>query len=149
VDKRVYRPDAYVARMIPQRLTLITIGARDMGALREFYLGWGWKPIEGDFGGTTFFDLGGTRLAVWDATELRDEAAPGEPIPPPRWTSVTFAIHVASREEVDRVYTEAVALGATEIDPPSDREWGGRSGYVADPESTRWEVIWSPLVSVA
>jgi uncharacterized glyoxalase superfamily protein PhnB len=27
---------------------------------------------------------------------------------------------------------------------PVDRDWGGRSGYFADPEGNRWEVAWAP-----
>ncbi|GID28039.1 hypothetical protein [Paractinoplanes brasiliensis] len=26
---------------------------------------------------------------------------------------------------------------------PVDRPWGGRSGYIADPEGTRWEIVWN------
>ena len=29
--------------------------------------------------------------------------------------------------------------GRSSIDP-----WGGRSGYVADPEGNRWEIAWAP-----
>jgi hypothetical protein len=27
---------------------------------------------------------------------------------------------------------------------PTDRSWGGRSAFMADPEGNRWEITWSP-----
>ena len=57
---------------------------------------------------------------------------------------MTLAVNVASREQVDAVLATAVAAGARPVAPPADREWGGRSGYVADPEGTRWEIVWLP-----
>jgi uncharacterized glyoxalase superfamily protein PhnB len=131
--------------VIPQRLTLVTIGARHMHALRDFYCGWGWTPLEGDLDEIAFFELGGVKLAVWDAESLRDEAAPGSPIPPPGWNGITLAINLHTREEVDTVYDAALAAGATMITRPADRDWGGRSGYVADPEGTRWEIAWAEM----
>jgi uncharacterized protein len=26
----------------------------------------------------------------------------------------------------------------------TDRSWGGRSAFIADPEGNGWEIIWSP-----
>jgi uncharacterized glyoxalase superfamily protein PhnB len=37
-----------------------------------------------------------------------------------------------------------VAAGATPVAEPVDREWGGRSAYIADPEGNRWEIAWAP-----
>ena len=39
-----------------------------------------------------------------------------------------------------------VAAGARKVGQIVDRPWGGRSGYVADPEGNRWEVAWAPGV---
>ncbi len=30
------------------------------------------------------------------------------------------------------------------LSEPTTREWGGRSGYIADPEGNRWEIAWAP-----
>ena len=48
------------------------------------------------------------------------------------------------RDEVDIAYAAALAAGATAIMEPIDRDWGGRSGYFADPEGNRWEIAWAP-----
>jgi uncharacterized glyoxalase superfamily protein PhnB len=38
----------------------------------------------------------------------------------------------------------AVAAGATPVADATDRSWGGRSAFIADPEGNRWEITWSP-----
>ena len=133
-----------VVLVVPQQLTLVTLGARDRAELDRFYRSWGWIPANDSPDDATFFDLGGVRLAIWSAEPLRDEAAPGSPVPPPAWTSVSFAIHVAEPGAVDDTYDQAVAAGVEAIARPDNRDWGGRSAYVADPEGTRWAFVWSP-----
>jgi uncharacterized glyoxalase superfamily protein PhnB len=57
---------------------------------------------------------------------------------------VTLAQNVASREEVDRVITGACAAGATLLRRASEKEWGGYSGYFADPDGYPWEIAFNP-----
>ena len=38
-----------------------------------------------------------------------------------------------SKEEVDSLISRAVSVGATLVNPAQDAEWGGYSGYFADP----------------
>jgi len=33
--------------------------------------------------------------------------------------------------------------------PPKDAEWGGYSGYFADPDGYPWEVAWNPFFRFA
>ncbi|GAA1136696.1 hypothetical protein GCM10009672_02370 [Nesterenkonia lutea] len=42
--------------------------------------------------------------------------------------------------------TLAVAdlTGAAEVTAPQHRDWGGYTGYFADPEGFRWEIAWAP-----
>jgi uncharacterized glyoxalase superfamily protein PhnB len=56
---------------------------------------------------------------------------------------VGLAHNVATREEVDAVLAEARALGA-EVRGPQEREWGGYTGYFADPDGVNWEIAWNP-----
>ena len=53
-------------------------------------------------------------------------------------------MNVATPDAVDDLLAEALAAGAVLVAPPTDREWGGRSAYVADPEGHRWELAWAP-----
>lgn len=130
---------------VPPRISFITLGASDVGRLREFYLGWGWTEGPGGSADFAQFLLANTRLAFYRRELLHAEAAPDLiPAPVGAWAGVTLAINVASREEVDAAHAAAVRAGATEVAPPTARHWGGYSGYVADPEATRWEIAWLP-----
>ncbi|HEY6813823.1 MAG TPA: VOC family protein [Propionibacteriaceae bacterium] len=71
------------------------------------------------------------------------EAAPGSPAPT-GWSGITLACTVGTREEVDSALAAAVAAGATPVADATDRSWGGRSAFMADPEGNRWEITWSP-----
>ena len=136
---------------VPQRLSFVTLGARDVPGLRAFYSAWGWTERDGGDDAFAQFDVGGTRLALFPLDQLGAEAAPGEDLPlAGRWNGVTLAVNVVRREDVDAVVAAALAAGARPVAAPVDRDWGGRSGYVADPEGTRWEIAWLPgLLPVA
>jgi uncharacterized protein len=128
---------------VPQRVTIVTLGARSMSTLRAFYAALGWAEREGSDEGFTAYDAGTVRLALFPLERLALEAAPGEP-PPSGWNGVTLAINVESVEAVDAVFRSALHAGARLVAEPVRREWGGYSGYIADPEGNRWEIAWAP-----
>ena len=116
-----------------------------MPALRAFYRALGWHENDGSDDTFTSFTVGGIRLALYPIALLAAEAAPGEvTIERGSWNGVTLAVNVADRGAVDDAFLAATQAGATAIAPPTDREWGGYSGYVADPEGNRWEIVWAP-----
>ena len=53
---------------------------------------------------------------------------------------VTFAYNVRSEERVDALLAETEAAGGRILQPARRTEWGGYSGYFADPEGYLWEV---------
>lgn len=57
---------------------------------------------------------------------------------------MALAHNVRTRDEVDAVLEQVAGLGATILKPAEDAEWGGRSGYFADPDGHPWEVAWNP-----
>jgi catechol 2,3-dioxygenase-like lactoylglutathione lyase family enzyme len=126
---------------IPARLTVVTIGARDLPALRRFYGGLGWTELPASDDGWTGYLLGGVLLALYPLEELAAEAGATAGT---GFSGITLAVNVDSPAEVDTAFAEAVAAGATVIAAPVDRSWGGRSGYVADPEGNRWEIAHAP-----
>ncbi|HET9732282.1 MAG TPA: VOC family protein [Acidimicrobiales bacterium] len=131
--------------MIPARLSFVTLGAQDLPRLTRFYEALGWTPRDGSGDDFTAFILGGAILALYPRHLLQAEAAADlAPPTPGSWTGLTLAMNVDAREEVDRVFDLAVGAGARPIAPPQDREWGGRSAYIADPEDNRWEIAWAP-----
>ena len=110
---------------IPARLSIVTIGARDVAVLRRFYLALGWheQPISDD--GYAAFILGGAMLALYPVDRLAEEAAPGEPAPT-GWNGITLACNVDSKDAVDTAFAAAVAAGARAIGEPTDRPVLGR-----------------------
>lgn len=128
---------------VPARLSIVTLGVRKMGVLRSFYrtLGWQELPIGDD--SWTGFLLGGVLLGLFPMSDLTAEAAPGSQHPT-GWSGVTLACTVGTQEEVDSTFAAAVAAGATPVAEATDRPWGGRSAFIADPEGNRWEITWSP-----
>jgi catechol 2,3-dioxygenase-like lactoylglutathione lyase family enzyme len=128
---------------IPARLSIVTLGARDMNVLRSFYRGLGWPELPIGDDSWTGFLLGGVLLALFPMSDLTDEAAPGSPAPT-GWSGVTLACTAETRDGVDAAFDAAVAAGATPVAAATDRPWGGRSAFMADPEGNRWEITWSP-----
>jgi uncharacterized protein len=130
---------------VPQNLFGITLGSRDVSKQRRFYEAWGWTIAPFSTDEYVAFDLGGAVVSFFDTEKLAEEAAPGARLPGgDGWNGVTLAVNVGSRETVDLTWRAAVHAGAESIGEPVDRPWGGRSGYVADPEGNRWEIAWVP-----
>jgi uncharacterized protein len=128
---------------IPARLSIVTLGVRDMDVLRSFYRTLGWSELPNGDNSWTGFLLGGVLLALFPLSDLTAEAAP-DAAAPTGWSGVTLACTVATRDEVDSAFDAAVTAGATPVAAATDRSWGGRSAFIADPEGNRWEITWSP-----
>ena len=132
---------------IPARLSVVTLGVRDMPRMRAFYTGLGWEERPGGSHEFAAFLLSGVVLALYGIDDLASEAAPGEPLTKHGWGGHTFALNVESGEAVDELVAAMTAAGARKVGQVTDRAWGGRSGYVADPEGNRWEIAWAPGVT--
>jgi uncharacterized glyoxalase superfamily protein PhnB len=140
-------------RSVPSRLTAVTLGCRDLPAQRRFYRNLGFIEAPASSDEWVAFHLAGVYLCLYGLDALGAEAAPDEATrevaaPEGRWNGVTLAINVASPDEVDAVFAAAVAAGATPIDAPTDRPYGPRASYVADPEGTRWEIVFAPGTTI-
>ena len=81
-------------------------------------------------------------LSLWDRAEF--EAEVGPIMTGPGVAPLTLAHNVATEEQVDEVLNQARAAGATAVQPAEHREWGGYSGYFADPDGFRWEIACAP-----
>ncbi len=125
-----------------QRLSLVTIGVRDLGRAVAFYSALGWEPGN-DVAAqdVAFFQGPGTVVALWHRDELAKDSAVEDS---GGWGGVTFAYNVSSPEEVDAVIAEADAAGATIGRPGAPTEWGGYSGIFIDPDGHPWEVAHNP-----
>jgi catechol 2,3-dioxygenase-like lactoylglutathione lyase family enzyme len=130
-------------------MSMVTLGVRDLAVARRFYLdGLGWAPafeVEDD---VVFIKVGPAfLLGLWSRDSLSAEAgglySGDEPAP------ISLAHMVPDAEMVTTVLVDAVAAGATLIAPATAREWGGVTGYFADPDGYRWEVAYNPSTGPA
>lgn len=125
------------------RVNFITLAAADVASARRFYVdGLGWPPVL-DTPEVVMIRLGPTLvLSLWAQEEFEAEVAPirrGDGVP-----GFTLAHNVPSAAEVDEVLDAARAAGAGDVSPGRHRDWGGYSGYFADPDGVRWEVAYNP-----
>lgn len=127
-----------------QRLSFVTLGVRDLAASRAFYVdGLGWDPALDVPGEVLMLKVGPLLvLSLWDRSAFEQEVGPVAH--EPGLAPVTLSHNVVARDDVDAVLATARAAGADPVSDASDREWGGRSGYFADPDGFRWEVAWNP-----
>ncbi|MGO1971385.1 MAG: VOC family protein [Propionibacteriaceae bacterium] len=127
-----------------QRLNFVTLAVADTNAARAFYAeGLGWEVALEVPGEVVFFQLSPTLvLSLWNADEFEAEA--GKLNREPGTAPITLAHNVPHPEQVDTVLADAAAADAVVLSGATDREWGGRSGYFADPDGYRWEVAYNP-----
>ena len=121
-------------------VSVVTLGVRDLARAREFYaerLGW---PIQQEQDNWVCFLLGGgsTAFALYPWDELAADA--GSEPDGSGFRGVTLAYVVRSDDRVDEVLAEAQAAGGTIVKPGQRAQWGGYSGYFADPEGYLWEI---------
>ena len=124
-----------------QRLSLVTLGVRDLARARRFYEAMGWRTGAGPDDDVVFFQAGGMIVALWGRSELAQDSAVEDG---GGWGGVTLAYNVSSPEEVDAVIDEARAAGATIGREPDKTFWGGYSGVFLDPEGHPWEIAHNP-----
>lgn len=124
---------------LPPHLTIVTLGVADLERSIAFYRDLGWEQ-RGEMPGTIcWFRTSGTWLGLFGHDALAEDVGlPAEA--PPAYRGVTLAINVATDEEVDGGLAAAVEAGARIVKPATRAEWGGYSGYFADPDGHLWEV---------
>jgi len=124
-----------------QRVSLVTLGVRDVASARTFYEALGWRPKPRSDDDVAFFQTGSTAFALWGRDELAVDSAVEDA---GGWGGVTLAHNVDSPEEVDAVIDEARTAGATIGREPGPTFWGGYSGVFVDPDGHPWEVAHNP-----
>jgi uncharacterized glyoxalase superfamily protein PhnB len=129
--------------MVPPRLTVLTIGARDLPSLRDFYKRLGWEAVV-DMDDFAAFQTKGAVFTLYALDSLVADMNAKSSTSGSGFNGVTPAVNVDFREEVDEAIEVARTAGAEIVKPPVDMEWGGRSGYFTDPEGNYWEIAWVP-----
>ncbi len=131
-----------------QRLSLITLGVRDVSRARRFYEALGWH-VDGGADDETdqiaFFQAGGLIVALWERGKLERDSAVEDA---GGWGGVTLAYCVRSPDEVDAVLAEAREAGGRIGRPAAATFWGGYSGVFIDLDGHPWEVAHNPRWTV-
>ena len=124
-----------------QRVSLISLGVRDLPRARAFYEQLGWRGQEVEE--TVFFQAGGSVVVLWGREKLArdsglaDNGGDG-------FGGITLANNVRSRAEVDQVVEQAVNAGATVTKPAAETFYGGYAAVFTDPDGYPWEVAHNP-----
>jgi uncharacterized protein len=126
---------------VEQRISLATLGVRDLARARAFYEALGWTTRAAPDDDVVFFRSGGMVLALWDRARLAEDSGVEDG---GGWGGVTLAHNVRSQEEVDAVVEEARAAGANIVREPAETFWGGYSAAFTDPDGHPWEIAHNP-----
>ncbi|HVY77474.1 MAG TPA: VOC family protein [Solirubrobacterales bacterium] len=124
-----------------QRVSLITLGTRDLGRARRFYEALGWSTNAGADDDVVFFQAGEMVVALWDRARLAEDSCVEDG---GGWGGITLALNFDSRAEVDATVEEARRAGAEIGHEPAETFWGGYSAVFLDPDGHPWEVAHNP-----
>ena len=126
---------------VPNRISIITFGVADLARSIAFYESLGWTN-SATVPSIAFFEMQGSVFGLYEWSALADDAK--VPADGTGFRGVTLAMNLASTDEVDAVFAEWVAAGATAQVGPHTAFWGGYSSYVADPDGHLWEIAHNP-----
>ena len=124
-----------------QRVSLVTLGTRDLRRARAFYEALGWTTNAAADDDVVFFQAGGLIVALWGRDELAADSGVEDL---GGWGGITLAHNVRSPAEVDALMVEALEAGGTIKRPAVATFWGGYSGVFTDPDGHPWEVAHNP-----
>jgi predicted lactoylglutathione lyase len=125
-----------------QRVSLVTLGVKDLERARGFYEALGWKTNADPGDDVVFFQAGGMVVALWDREKLAADS--GVERDAGGYGGITLAHNVHSPAEVDKVLGEAETAGASIPRHGAETFWGGYSGVFCDPDGHPWEVAHNP-----
>lgn len=132
---------------IPARLGIVTLGVADLAQAEAFYTALGWERCTSSNDDIAWFRTADTHIGLflWDHLAA-DAALPAEPRAP--FGGITLAINVDRAEDVAPALAAAVEAGGSLLKAALLTDWGGTSGYFADPDGHPWEVAHNPFFPI-
>jgi catechol 2,3-dioxygenase-like lactoylglutathione lyase family enzyme len=128
---------------VPARLGIVTLGVADLARSAAFYEALGWERCASSSDQIAWFRTADTHIGLFGREELADDAnLPAEPRS--SFGGITLAINVDAATDVAASLDAAVAAGGMLLKPATVTDWGGTSGYFADPDGHPWEVAHNP-----
>jgi uncharacterized protein len=130
--------------MVAPNFVILTLGVSDLDRSIAFYSGLGWEMRGQREHGIVWFRTSGSWVGLFAAHELAADA--GLVVTPDQeFRGSTYAINLPSEADVDAAVDQVAALGARIVKAPTRAEWGGYSGYFADPDGHLWELCYNPM----
>jgi catechol 2,3-dioxygenase-like lactoylglutathione lyase family enzyme len=129
--------------VVAPNFVILTLGVSDLDRSIAFYCGLGWEMRGRREQGVVWFRTSGSWVGLFAAHELAADA--GLVVAPDQeFRGSTYAVNLPSEADVDAAVEEVRALGARIVKSPTRAEWGGYSGYFADPDGHLWELCYNP-----
>jgi len=125
-----------------QRVSLITVGVKDLAKAAAFYEALGWARVESQ-DGVVAFDLIGQTLGLYPLDALAEDL--GLSVETLGAGRMTLGYNVVEKADVAPILAKAKAAGGDILKPAQDVFWGGHHGYFADPEGHIWEIAHNPF----
>ncbi|MGZ4495474.1 MAG: VOC family protein [Nocardioides sp.] len=131
---------------ISPNFSIVTLGVTDLERSARFYRDLGWDQMRDLSAGITWFRTSGTWLGLYGWDDLAEDAALAAPARDdlPAYRGSTLALNLPTEADVDNAFARALEVGARLVKPATRTEWGGYSGYVADPDGHLWEFCYNP-----
>lgn len=132
---------------VPARLNIVTLGVDDVARSRAFYEALGWQVAGAVGEEICWFRTSDSYVGLWGRENLaRDAGLRSEPTA--EFGGITLAINVENEEAVSAALEAAVSAGGRILKPGTRMDWGGFSGYFADPDGHPWEVAYNPTFPI-
>lgn len=127
-----------------QRMSVITIGADNLAAMRKFYEeSFGWKPVAANKD-IVFYKMNGFIFSIGKRKDLA--AIMGIHPEGSGFRSVTFGYNVKTEEEVRTLYKELQSKGVELLTEPLTPPFGGLFFYFKDIEGNILEVAYNSYI---
>ncbi|MBW8684739.1 VOC family protein [Chitinophaga rhizophila] len=127
-----------------QRMSVITIGASDLPAMRAFYEEkLGWKPVAVNKD-IVFYKMNGFLFSIGKGKDLASVI--GVSNEGSGFRSVTFGYNVQTEDEVQALYRQLQEKGVKMLTTPTNPPFGGLFFYFEDIEGNILEVAYNPFV---
>lgn len=135
-----------MSQVVPPNFSIVTLGVADLQRSVDFYRALGWEQRGDLSAGITWFKTSGTWIGIFGHDALAEdvglEAVPAAELPPYR--GITLALNYATEGQVDAALGHAASVGGRLVKAAERADWGGYSGYFADPDGHLWEAAYAP-----
>ncbi|MEO7046061.1 MAG: VOC family protein [Ferruginibacter sp.] len=127
-----------------QRLSVITIGASNLTAMKDFYINTlGWKPVA-ENKDIVFFNLNGFMFSLFGRKQLAENLGVSEE--GSGFRAFNLAYNVNSKNEVDEIYQKFKVKGVKILKEPESTPFGGYFFTFSDVEGNILEIAFNPYI---